>query len=108
MCIRGVKELNDPSETLSLTYWCGNNAWAAAALRIGLEDTGGTTGYLPITFAKGILLSGRVPFAIPARRGFMTHRFRGGTRPVTKPLAGRVGARIVGTVGSTARRPRLS
>ena len=43
-CIVGVKELNDPSETLSLTYWCGNNARAAAALRFGLEDTGGTTG----------------------------------------------------------------
>ena len=43
-CILGFKELDDPSETLSLTYWCGNNAWAAAALCIGLEDTGGTTG----------------------------------------------------------------
>ncbi len=43
-CILGLKELNDPSETLSLTYWCGNNARAAAALRFGLEDTGGTTG----------------------------------------------------------------
>ena len=44
LCILGLKELNDPSETLSLTYWCGNNAWAAAALCFGLEDIGGTTG----------------------------------------------------------------
>ena len=43
-CTLGLKELNDPSETLSLTYWCGNNARAAAALCFGLEDTGGTTG----------------------------------------------------------------
>nr|DAX28229.1 MAG TPA: hypothetical protein [Caudoviricetes sp.] len=38
------RELSDPSETLSLTYWCGNNARAAAALCFGLEDAGGTTG----------------------------------------------------------------
>ena len=60
---------------------------------------------------KGILLSDRVPFAMPARCGFMTPGFflgGGGTRPVTKPLAGRVGARIVGTIGGTAHRPRPS
>ena len=57
---------------------------------------------------KGILLSDRVPFAMPARCGFMTHRFRGGARPVTKPLAGRVEARIVGTIGGIAHRPRPS
>ena len=34
-------------------------------------------------------------------------QIRGGARPVTKPLAGRVGARIVGTIGGTAHRPRL-
>lgn len=28
-------------------------------------------------------------------------------RPVTKPLAGRAGARIVGTIGGTAYRPHL-
>jgi len=28
-----------------------------------------------------------------------------GARPVTKPLAGRAGARIVGTIGGTAHRP---
>ena len=59
---------------------------------------------------KGILLSGGVPFAMPARCGFMTPGFLGGggARPVTKPLAGRGGARIVGTIGSTAHRPRPS
>ena len=31
-----------------------------------------------------------------------------GARPVTKPLAGRVEARIVGTIGGTAHRPRPS
>ena len=35
-------------------------------------------------------------------------QIEGGTRPVTKPLAGRAGARIVGTIGGTAYRPRLS
>ena len=35
-------------------------------------------------------------------------RFFGGTRPVTKPLAGRAGARIVGTIDGTAHRPRPS
>ena len=34
--------------------------------------------------------------------------FYGGARPVTKPLAGRVGTRIVGTVGGTAHRLRPS
>lgn len=61
---------------------------------------------------KGILLSDRVPFAMPARCGFMTPGFfwggGGGARPVTKPLAGRVEARIVGTIGGTAHRPRPS
>ena len=61
---------------------------------------------------KGILLSDRVPFAMPARCGFMTPGFflggGGGARPVTKPLAGRAGARIVGTIGGTAHRPRPS
>ena len=59
---------------------------------------------------KGILLSDRVPFAMPARRGFMTPGFfwGGDARPVTKPLAGRAGARIVGTIGGTAHRPRPS
>ena len=33
-------------------------------------------------------------------------RIRAGARPVTKPLAGRAGARIVGTISGTARRPR--
>ena len=32
----------------------------------------------------------------------------GGARPVTKPLAGYGRARIVGTIGGTAHRPRLS
>ncbi len=32
-------------------------------------------------------------------------QIRGGARPVTKPLAGRAGARIVGTIGGTAHRP---
>jgi len=46
-------------------------------------------------------------------RGFCVPIFefstvRSGTaRPVTKPLAGRVEARIVGTIGGTAHRPRL-
>lgn len=60
---------------------------------------------------KGILLSDRVPFAMPARRGFMTPGFflgGGGARPVTKPLAGRAGARIVGTIGGTVYRLCLS
>ena len=33
-------------------------------------------------------------------------RIRAGACPVTKPLAGRAGARIVGTISGTARRPR--
>jgi len=32
----------------------------------------------------------------------------GTTRPVTKPLAGRGGTRIVGTIGGIAHRPRPS
>ena len=40
--------------------------------------------------------------------GFFVPRFFGGARPVTKPLAGRVGARIVGTIDGTAHRPRPS
>lgn len=35
-------------------------------------------------------------------------KFFGGARPVTKPLAGRGRARIVGTIGGTAHRPRPS
>lgn len=34
-------------------------------------------------------------------------QIEGGARPVTKPLAGRPGARIVGTIGGTAHLPRL-
>ena len=67
---------------------------------------------------KGILLSAGClllcPFAVLWRpdsspnswHGFPA-QIRGGTRPVTKPLAGRVGTRIVGTIGGTAHRPRL-
>lgn len=46
-------------------------------------------------------------------RGFCVPTFefstvRSGTaRPVTKPLAGYAGARIVGTISGTAHRPRL-
>ncbi len=36
--------------------------------------------------------------------GFLA-QIRGGARPVTKPLAGRTGARIVGTISGTAHRP---
>ena len=32
-------------------------------------------------------------------------QIRGGARPVTKPVAGRAGARIVGTISGTAHRP---
>ena len=42
-CILGLKELDDSPATLSLTYWCGNNAWAAAALCFGLEDRSGAS-----------------------------------------------------------------
>ena len=35
-------------------------------------------------------------------------QIRGGARPVTKPLAGCGRARIVGTIGGTVHRPRLS
>ena len=37
---------------------------------------------------------------------FFPAQIRGGGRPVTKPLAGRTGARIVGTISGTAHRPR--
>ena len=37
------KELDDSPATLSLTYWCGNNAWAAAALCFGLKDRSGAS-----------------------------------------------------------------
>ena len=42
-CILGFKELDNSSATLSLTYWCGNNAWAAAALCFGLKDRSGAS-----------------------------------------------------------------
>ena len=40
--------------------------------------------------------------------GVFVPRFFGGARPVTKPLAGYGRARIVGTTGGTAHRPRPS
>ena len=49
-CILGLKELDDSSVTLSLAYWCGNNAWAAAALCFGLEDRRGRHRLTPYNF----------------------------------------------------------
>lgn len=40
--------------------------------------------------------------------GFLCTQILGGARPVTKPLAGCGRTRIVGTIGGTAHRPRLS
>ena len=51
-CILGLKELDDSSVTLSLTYWCGNNAWAAAALCFGLEDRRGRHRLTPHNFCE--------------------------------------------------------
>ena len=66
-CILGLKELDDSSVTLSLTYWCGNNAWAAAALRFGLEDRRGRHRLTPHDFCEGHPANGGVPFAISRR-----------------------------------------
>lgn len=51
-CILGFKELDDSSVTLSLTYWCGNNARAAAALCFGLEDRRGRHRLTPHNFCE--------------------------------------------------------
>ena len=51
-CILGLKELDNSSVTLSLTCWCGNNAWAAAALCFGLEDRRGRHWLTPHNFCE--------------------------------------------------------
>lgn len=101
-CILGLKELNDPSETLSLTYWCGNNAWAAAALCFGLEDRRGRHWLTPHNFCERHPAKWRGAFCYARTPWFYDAQIWGGARPVTKPLAGRAGARIVGTISGTA------
>lgn len=105
-CILGLKELDDSSVTLSLTYWCGNNAWAAAALCFGLEDRRGRHRLTPHNFCERHPAKWRGAFCYARTPWFYGAQIWGGARPVTKPLAGRAGARIVGTISGTARRPR--
>ena len=66
-CILGLKELDDSSVTLSLTYWCGNNAWAAAALCFGLEDRRGRHRLTPHNFCERHPAECGVPFTMPRR-----------------------------------------